>query len=62
MYYKINVAKNGKHYFSTSDSSIRSKEKAKEVYQHFQIVFPESENYNIIVSYYETVAMDINLE
>ena len=55
MYYEINVSLNGKHYFATSDRSIRTKEKAQEMALHFREVFPESQGYDITVSHYETI-------
>jgi hypothetical protein len=53
MYYEINVAKNGQHYFATSERSISTKEKAKELFDKLSESFPESDGYNITVSRWE---------
>jgi hypothetical protein len=51
MYFEINVALNGKHYFATSERSIRSSKKAAEVVADFEKRFPENEGFSISLSY-----------
>lgn len=53
MYFEINVAKNGQHYFATSERSISTVEKAKEIHKKLSESFPESDGYHITVSKWE---------
>lgn len=50
MYYEINVAKNGRHYFATAERSLQSEEQAKEMYKQFCKLFPKAEGYIISLS------------
>ena len=61
MYYEINVALNGKHFFATSERSITNKWKLKEVYNVLKEKFPQEEGYDISVSLYETVGKSIDM-
>mgnify|MGYP003136842270 CR=1 FL=1 len=47
MFYTINVALNGRHYFGTSEHSLRALGDAQSLAQHFVKLFPESEGYSI---------------
>lgn len=53
MYYDINVAKNGSHFFATSTRSCRTEEEAKKVYKVLREKFPPEEGYEITVTYWE---------
>lgn len=62
MYYEINVAKNGRHFFATDKRSITNKQALKEVYKVFKEKFPTEEGYDMIVSCVETVGKHIDME
>jgi hypothetical protein len=62
MYYEINVALKGKHFFATAERSITNKWKLKEVYDILKEKFPQEEGYEISVTKYETVGKFINME
>lgn len=51
MYYEVNVALKGKHFFATAPRSITDIDKLKEVFFVLNTKFPESEGYTISVSY-----------
>lgn len=58
--YEINVAvknKNGRwrHLFATDTRSLHTEKDAKELYELFKEKFPESEGYDISVTYWETI-------
>ena len=62
MYYEINVAKDGKHFFATDKRSITTESALKEVYQIIKAKFPEEEGYNIMVTYYETTGKFVDMD
>lgn len=62
MYYEINVALNGKHFFATAERSITNKWKLKEIYSTIKEKFPQEEGYDITVSCIETVGKHIDME
>lgn len=62
MYYEINVALNGKHFFATAKRSITSTHTLKAVYSVLKEKFPESEGFSISVTKWETVGHEINME
>ena len=62
MYYEINVALNGKHFFATAERSITNKWKLKEVYNILKEKFPQEEGYEISVTKYETVGKSVDME
>jgi len=62
MHYKINVSKNGKHYFSTSKNSVQIKEEARKLAKHFRDVFPKREGYEIAITHWETVGEEVDIE
>jgi hypothetical protein len=49
MYYEINVARDGMHFFATAKRSITDKDKLKEVYELLKNKFPVSDGYDISV-------------
>ena len=53
MYYEINVALNGRHFFATHERSLITLNKLKEVYDVLSEKFPKSEGYEITVTRYE---------
>ena len=62
MYYEINVALNGKHFFATDKRSITNEQTLKEVYKVFKERFPTEEGYSIIISRYETIGKFVDIE
>ena len=62
MYYEINVALKGKHFFATAERSITNKWKLKEVYDILKEKFPHEEGYEISVTKYETVGKFVDME
>lgn len=48
-FYRINVARNGQHFFATADYSLTSLSKARRVMRAFCRAFPNSEGYEIRV-------------
>lgn len=62
MYYEINVALNGQHFFATDKRSITNKATMEKVYKILKEKFPLTEGYDIIVSRYETVGTFIDTD
>lgn len=62
MYYEINVALNGQHFFATDKRSIANRTSLEKVYKVLKEKFPAEEGYDILVSYYETVGKYIDME
>ena len=60
MYYEINVAKNGKHVFATSERSIRNLNELKKIYSLFLEKFPAFEGYELRVTKYEEVGHEVD--
>lgn len=50
MYYEINVALNGKHYFATHKRSITTEHQLQDIVLTFATKFPEEEGYEISIS------------
>lgn len=61
MYYEINVALNGQHFFATDKRSITNKTALEKVYKALKEKFPLEEGYDIIVSQYETVGKFVDM-
>ena len=64
MGYEINVAikdKDGRwrHLFATDTRSLHTEKDAKELYELFKEKFPESEGYDISVTYWEAIGRHI---
>ena len=62
--YEINVAikdKNGRwrHLFATDTRSLHTEREAKELYELFKEKFPESEGYDITVTYWESLGHSV---
>lgn len=55
MYYEINVAKNGRHFFATDKRSLTTEAEAQEVYNTISEKFKKDEGYDISVSYHPQV-------
>lgn len=62
MYYEINVAKDGYHFFATAERSITNWKQAKEMYNLFKEKFPESEGYHISMTKWEKTGYSIHME
>lgn len=61
MYYEINVSKNGKHFFATSERSITSEDKLNEVYGELKRAFPVSDGYKMNVTYWEKQGQSVDM-
>lgn len=61
MYYEINVALNGQHFFATDKRSITHKGALEKVYKVLKEKFPLEEGYDIIVSEYNTVGKFVDM-
>ncbi|NIW00389.1 hypothetical protein GWN26_15190 [Candidatus Saccharibacteria bacterium] len=59
MYYEINVSQHGQHYFATSERSIRTKEQAEKMFEHFSDLFPAADGYEIRVTRYQKTGEQI---
>lgn len=59
MYYEINVSLNGQHYFATADRSIRTKEQAENIFNHFKILFPAVDGYRMRVTKWESTGKEV---
>lgn len=59
MYYEINVALNGKHFFATSDRSITDWNTLKKVYKTLAEKFPTSEGFELCITRVEYVGSRI---
>lgn len=62
MYYEINVALNGQHFFATDKRSITNQVALKVVYKILKEKFPVEEGYSILVSQVETTGRYIDME
>ena len=62
MYYEINVALNGQHFFATDKRSITTKRDLKKVYSVLKEKFPLEEGYDILITHYETVGKYVDME
>ena len=62
MYYEINIAKDGKHFFATAERSITSNKRLKETLIVFKEKFPKEEGYEIIASEYPQVSYIMNID
>lgn len=55
MFYRINISRNGQHYFATADHSLTDFEKANNVYKDLAQKFPTTEGFKLEMYKYETV-------
>lgn len=62
MYYEINVALNGQHFFATDKRSITNQWALERVYKVLKEKFPVEEGFDITVTYYETVGKFVDME
>ena len=60
MYYEINVALNGRHFFATAERSIRDMNTLDKVIHTFKQKFPASEGYELSVIKYEIIGKPID--
>lgn len=62
-YYRINVSQNGEYLFATENGEngggIRWEEDARKVVKLFKEKFPESEGYNVSVSFWKGIASHV---
>ena len=50
MYYEINIAKNGRHYFATAERSIDDNEKAQSVANELAALYTKEKGFEITIS------------
>ena len=62
MYYEINVALNGSHFFATAKRSITCKDKLKVVLKKLRESFTKEEGYSINISYCPEVEYGFRIE
>jgi hypothetical protein len=62
MYYEINVALNGKHFFATAERSITNPWDLKEKLKVFIQKFPESEGYELSVTKWEKIGETLEID
>ncbi len=62
MYYEINVAKAGVHFFATAERSCRSMHAAQMVFNDIKTKFPSSEGYSVTVSHKTVEGRDETLD
>ena len=62
MYYEINVALNGRHFFATAERSITDHATFLTILDVFREKFPESEGYHITATRIETIGHNIPVE
>lgn len=61
MYYEINVALNGNHFFATSERSITRESKMLDVLTTILEKFPKSEGYDVTVTKWEKIGQPIKI-
>lgn len=61
MYYEINVALNGKHFFATAERSITTSWELERILAVFREKFPATEGYNISVTKWSEIGEEINI-
>lgn len=57
-HFEINVAKNGKHFFSTSDHSLVTADHTRAVYKEIVVRFPKRDGYTVTISYIKVEGED----
>ena len=62
MYYEINVALHGRHYFATAPRSIQDNEKLLQVYGDIRARFPFAEGYTLSVTYDPEVRYGVHVD
>ena len=50
MNYEINVSKNGRHVFTTSEGSIRTLGEASDIIKRLEIAFPKDEGFFVTIA------------
>ena len=61
MYYEINIALNGQHFFATDKRSITNQRALEKVYKVLKEKFPVEEGFDILVTHYETVGKFVDM-
>lgn len=62
MHYEINVAHKGRHYFATNERSLTDSDKARQAFEHFKELFPESEGYKVQVRCCMSTSYEVSWE
>ena len=62
MYYEINVALNGRHFFATAERSICNEEQLKKVLTVLKQKFPVSEGYELYATRYENRGFGLSID
>ena len=61
-FYEINVSVDGNHLFATATRSLKTEEKAKKLAKLFKERFPESEGYEVSLTYWEGRGTGISIK
>ncbi len=61
-HYVMNVSLNGRHWFATAPHSIKTFEKAFELYSNFKQKFPVNMGYKVTCTYWQGTGSEINFE
>lgn len=59
-HFRINVSRNGVHFFATATHSCVSKRQAQEVYKELSNRFPVGEGFKVDVSFVDCVGYSVN--
>lgn len=62
MYYEINIAHNGFHFFATAERSIQSEEKLFTVIEILDKKFPAEEGYTMSCTYWRTEGHSVYID
>jgi len=62
MYYEINVALDGKHFFATAERSVTNPLQLKKILLVFFKAFPKEEGYSISVTKWEKCGEHVDVE
>lgn len=62
MYYKINVAKHGRHFFGTGKNSLHCESEARTVYNALKEKFTEEEGYSITCSLWRESGTNVDFD
>lgn len=62
MYFEINVSLNGRHFFATSERSLRTLSEAQTVYRELKKAFPDNKGYSVTVRKYCLCSSHVGME
>ena len=61
MYYEINVALHGQHFFATAQRSCVTYMQAKRVYEELRKRFPPEEGFSVEIRKWETIGKEVEI-